>query len=108
MIPFTTTFKSFRQGAADEDAADAIQKAVAAVKETGEKAEVNIKLTFEPNGSAPAGQVESVLARDIITVKIPLPKTRASIFFVSEDNELTRQQQTIPGVEPLRTGTPQH
>lgn len=77
------------------------------MKETGEKAEVTIKLTFEPNGSAPAGQVESILARDVITVKVPMPKTRASIFFVTDDNELTRQQQTIPGVEPMRQPSPQ-
>lgn len=107
MIPFTTTFKSLRQGAADEDAAQAIQEAIAAVRATGSPAEVHIKLKFEPNGTSAPGELQSIMARDTITTKLPVPPNRASIFFVTEDNELSRSQQTIPGVEPVRPPTAQ-
>ena len=55
-----------------------------------------------PNGTSAPGELQSVMVRDFITTKLPQPATRASIFFVTEDNELSRQQQTIPGVEPVR------
>jgi hypothetical protein len=107
MIPFSTTLCALRGGGCHDDMAQALREATKAVHETGNKATVTLKIIVEPNGENNEG-VSSVLVRDEISTKIPKPSTRASVFFITDGNDLARQL-TIPGVEetqkaPARAG----
>jgi hypothetical protein len=99
MKPATTTLAEIRGGLCVEELGEALRAATAAVKQTGKKAKVCLTLSIEVNGQAPAGEIESVFVNDDITLKLPVPKKRASIFFVNERDDLMRQQ-VIAGVEP--------
>lgn len=99
MKPATTTLAEIRGGLCVEELGEALRAATEAVKQTGKKAKVCLTLAIEPNGQAPAGEIESVFVNDDIALKLPVPKKRASIFFVNERNDLMRQQ-VIAGVEP--------
>lgn len=98
MKPATTTLAELRGGLAVEELGSALRSATEAVKETGKKAVVTLKLTIRPNGHAEPGDIQSVFVDDDVSMKLPVPSRRASVFFVTEHHDLARQQ-TIAGIE---------
>ncbi len=109
-IPATTIIKSLRKGAADEDIAQDIAKAVERVKATGKKAKVQIVLTIEPAGldkNAKDLVVDKVWITDEVKLALPKLPTKQSLMFIKEDsNDLTKDapQTSIHGVrEPEPT-----
>jgi hypothetical protein len=60
---------------------------IAAVKHTGKKGEFSLKLTIKPDGK---GEVQSVDIEDDVKAKCPERDKRPTSFFVTGENELTR------------------
>ncbi len=97
MKHFTTTLAEMRGGLLNDDLSEAMNKAAAAVRETGRKAKVKLELTILPFDGEP-GEIERVAVTDKLTVQLPEKKKRDSVFFLDSNNNLQRQQ-TIAGVE---------
>ena len=85
--------EEMHRGAVTAQADTELAKAIAAVKEHGKAAEVTIKVKIEPSG----GDEVSVTAE--CSSKLPKPKARPAIFFMTENNDLTRddpKQTSLP------------
>lgn len=87
--PFFDTMRDIRRGQLLEEAADELQKVIAAVEETGKAGKLVIEIAVAP---ASKGQ-GAVKVADKITAKLPTAKLPAlpageTIMFVTTDNNL--------------------
>ena len=106
--PFFDTMRDIRRGQLLEEAADGLQKVIAAVEETGKAGKLVIEIAVAP---ASKGQ-GAVKVADKITAKLPALPAGETIMFVTTDNNLVvndPRQRTLElkGVdaaqaEPLR------
>jgi hypothetical protein len=96
MKPIQSTLSELRGGLAAEELGEALRTLTQAVRETGKKGSVLLRLHVIPDDGE--GQVERIRIEDDIEIRLPKPKKRASIFFINEHNDLLRQL-TIPGVD---------
>jgi hypothetical protein len=62
-----------------------------AVVRTGKKGKITITLDVEISGRNKEGRVNQLDIVPAVTLKEPLPNQGASIFFVTEENKLTRE-----------------
>lgn len=90
MKPATTTIAEMRGGALNDELSKAIQDAAAAVRATGRAATVTLELKINPY-DGDEGEVERVSVSDKVKTKLPEPKKRDSVFFITSGNDLTRQ-----------------
>lgn len=98
--PFLETLREIRHGDCLDELAINLNDLVAAVRATGKKGELILKLSVSPAGS---GKVETVDVADDIILKLPqLPKP-STLFFTTEDNGLQRQdpRQRAMELEPV-------
>lgn len=84
--PFADVLRELAGGATLNAAGEDLAKVVAAVKATGKKGELTLKLTVKPNDDG--GQ--TVTIADSITIKVPTRSRRPSIFFPTDDGDLSR------------------
>jgi hypothetical protein len=95
MKPFTDTLAQLRYGKAAEELTEAMATLIAKCTETGGKGSITLKLSIAPGKS---GQVEIV---DTITSKLPEFTRSTSLFFVTPEGNLSRndpRQGELPGV----------
>lgn len=86
--------QSLASGRTMQSAADAMREIVAAVQETGKTGELTIKLKFSKNSE------NSVTVKDDIKVKVPEMARGASVFYVTADGRMQRNdpEQPVMGV----------
>ncbi|MFZ6801961.1 hypothetical protein [Undibacterium sp. Di24W] len=77
---------------------DLIQK----VQETGKAGELVLKIKVKP---ATKGNVDKVMIADAVSVNMPKPERGEDVFFLTEDNELSRNHPRQGNLE-LRDATP--
>ena len=77
---------------------DLIQK----VQETGKAGELVVKIKGKP---ATKGNVDKVMIADAVSVNLPKPERGEDVFFLTEDNELSRNHPRQGSLE-LRDATP--
>lgn len=82
--PFFETAKDIRRGGFLDDCADELQKAVAAVDETGKPAKLVIELTIKP---ASKGQGAFIVS-DKVVAKLPQLPVGETIMFGTPENNL--------------------
>jgi len=70
------------------DLAEKYPQVVEAVKRTGRPGELTLKLKIAPDGK---GDVQTVEVHGKVVPNIPTPVRRGTVFFVTEDNQLSRQ-----------------
>lgn len=104
----TAILAEIRDGQLIIEASTAILEAVAAVKEFGKPATVSIDLTIKPYSDRNAQLVEHpIIVVGEVTKKLPKPEVPATLFFVQDDGNATRnppeRQQTL-GLNVARTG----
>lgn len=80
---FTRLLSEFRQGAVAAELSEAMTKCVAAARETGKPAEFKYAMKFTPNG-------EAMVLTDRLDLKLPGQERKGAIFFVNDQNNLTR------------------
>jgi|SRR5215469_7544112 len=94
--PFADVLLELSKGRVHNDASFALQDLVAAVADTGKKGSLSLVITVTP--SKADGQVE-VTAE--VKTKPPTPKPATSLFFVTDDHNLSRENPEQPHL-PLR------
>lgn len=83
---FGKTLADLSRGAALSECSEALQSIVKAVKETGLKGVLNIKINVELSKDE-----DTVQLTPEITAKIPKQPIKATIFFATDDFVLTRE-----------------
>lgn len=86
--PFTDFLREHRHGKTHDDLSVALNELVAAVAETNKGGELVLKVKIKPAGREASG---AVIVTDEIQVKAPKVERGESIFFVTPENNLTRQ-----------------
>lgn len=84
-LTFLEFLQSFRRGELLKEADDLLSELMGAVRDTGGKGELTIKLPFKVND---AGQIECVPA---LTLKKPRRALGTGIYFVNDEGRLTRR-----------------
>lgn len=80
--------QGFRRGELIAEADEMLAELMAAIGRTGMKGELTIRLPFRPND---AGQIECV---PVLALKKPRRAMGTGIYFVSDENCLTRRDPT--------------
>lgn len=84
---FETVVDDLNNGQALQDLSEALTEVVKAVRTAGKVGEIIYKIKVKP---ASKGEVRTILIEDSIQLKTPHADRPASIFFVSKDNRLMR------------------
>lgn len=83
---FAKTLADLRRGQTLVELSNELADLVQAVKETGKKGEICLKLRLTPSAGG-----EAVVIEDAVTMKVPKMDRASTTFFTTEDNLLTRQ-----------------
>lgn len=95
MNGFEVALREVRNGECLKDMSQALAELVKAVRETGKKGAVSLRLCVSPAGTAE----EVLLIEDEIKKIMPKEKKAGSIFFATDDNGLQRndpRQRELP------------
>lgn len=84
-INFLEFMQTFRRGELIHEANDQLEELIKAVKDTGGKGEISIKLPFKINE---AGQIE---CNPVVSMKRPRRPMGTGIYFATEDGQLSRR-----------------
>lgn len=84
--PFYDFLREHRNGVTQDELADALQELVAAVAAEGKGGSLVLTINVKPAGNSGALEVT-----DKIVVKAPAQNRSASLFFVSPENNLIRE-----------------
>jgi hypothetical protein len=100
--PFAEFLREQRRGELLNDLTEALHEAVTAVGEHQLAAEVTLKIKIKPAGEL-GGAVQ---VQDEIATKLPKPKTAPSVFFITPDNNLSKNDphQTKLELRDVATG----
>lgn len=101
--PFMQVLAQMHGGLTVTEASDELAKLVAAVKKSGKKGSLKITLTVTPDGK---GEVHSVETEAKVTVDAPKKNVRPTVFFVGEDNSLSREDPNQKEIEFERVSAP--
>ena len=102
---FLTVLAELNRGKFIVECQRQLQECTEAVVRTGKKGKLTITLDMEIAGRNKAGLVNQVDVTPVVTLKEPLPSQGTSIFFVTEESELTRTDpdQTVMFEEKEQT-----
>lgn len=95
-VPFADTLQRLRSGAVSRELADAMQELVESVMDTHRAGTLTLQLKVSK--SKATGMVEIA---DTVAVKLPKADRAVSMFFVTDDHNLSRtnpHQDELPGV----------
>lgn len=105
-LSFLEFLQTHRRGELLHEANDQLTELMAAVKRTGGKGELTLKLPFKVND---AGQIECIPK---LSCKKPTKPLGVGIYFVTDDGELTRrdpqQDDFLDDLEARRDRTGNH
>lgn len=93
---FQETIVQINNGAAVAELSDALEKVVAAVRETGKSGSLTFTLKVAP---ASKGHTDVLLVESQVKTKLPEAERGMTIFYATDDNLLVRndpKQQTLP------------
>jgi hypothetical protein len=102
MRPFTQMVAELRRGRTGDELTEAMQALVHACKETGKTGALTLVIKVTPGKS---GQVEIT---DAIKTNLPVFSRESSLFFVTDDGDLSRKdprQEELPGLRGVEDET---
>lgn len=85
---FSLVLQDIRDGRTHSELTAKMQELLTAVRNTGKVGTITLEIKVKPN--ARGGEVDRVIVTDKITAKIPTPERGDDYFFVTEDNNLSR------------------
>lgn len=91
--PFLDLLREHRGGMTHDELSEALQRLVAAVVEERKPGELTFKVIVKPQGDG------AVMVTDEVKLKLPKSTRGGSLFFVTPENNLMRQdprQQNLP------------
>lgn len=85
---FAVTLQDLRDGRVNAELSKLFGDLINTVKATGKSGDITLKLKVKPTGR---GQdVDKIFIADAITVNMPKPDRGEDVFWLTEDNELSR------------------
>lgn len=100
---FAVFLQDLRDGRAHAELSGQLAELLAKVKETGKGGTLTLKLKIKPAGRG--SDVDKVTIADAITLDLPKPERGEDFFWLTEDNDLTRNHPKQGSLE-LRDATP--
>lgn len=100
---FAVFLQDLRDGRAHAELSGQLAELLAKVKETGKGGTLTLKLKIKPAGRG--SDVDKVTIADAITLDLPKPERGEDFFWLTEDNDLTRNHPKQGNLE-LRDATP--
>ncbi len=94
--PFIDFLREQRRGFAHDELSDALNELVAAVAEHGKPGKLIFEITVKPVGNEMGG---AVAVTDKIKIKTPEGASNPSVFFVSPENNLVREDPNQRSLE---------
>lgn len=85
--PFLDFLREQRNGVLHDELSDALQDCVASVSTEGGTAKLTLTITIKPSGTGQG----AVMTTDDIKTTVPKPTKGGSIFFISPENNLVRE-----------------
>ena len=95
---FAAVLLSLDDGATHSELTESLRDLVARVRDTGKTGTLTLTITVAPR----AGTRNQIDVKDEIKLKLPEFARAASIFFVTEENEVSRQDPNQPPLEGIR------
>lgn len=96
---FSNVLGQIRNGALVDELTESLTEAVIAMRKTGKKSSLILKMDLVP---VTKGDTSSLYIDADVTVKLPKPEQRASVFFTNEENELLRNDPRQKEFEQLK------
>lgn len=99
--PALDLIADIRRGKVAADLTEELHALIAACVDTGKKGELLLRLTIEPDKNAPT---ERFNVDGRVVAKTPVRSQRPSLFFVTDDGNLTRtdpRQEAFEGLSPV-------
>ena len=100
---FAVFLQDLRDGRAHAELSTTLAELLAAVKETGKAGEITLKLKVKP--ASRGSDVDKVTITDIVAVKLPKPERGEDFYWLTDDNNLSRNHPRQHSLE-LREATP--
>lgn len=101
--PALDLLADINKGKAAAELTEEIHKALTAMADTGRPAEVTLTVKFEPDKKAPD---ERIYVTATVRSKLPRLPERPSMFFLTSDNNLTRNDPRQEAFEGMRAVEP--
>ena len=99
---FALTLQDLRDGRVHAELTQQFSDLIQKVQETGKAGELTLKIKVKP---ATRGNVDKVMIADAITINMPKPERGEDVFWLTDDNELSRNHPRQGNLE-LRDATP--
>jgi hypothetical protein len=90
--PFAAFLREQAGGKTHDELSDALRDLVARVQDTGKKGSLSLTVNVEPL----KGDTDTLVIKDEIKLKLPEHDRKASLFFVNDDGNLTRDNPNQP------------
>ena len=100
---FAVFLQDLRDGRAHAELSTTLAELLAAVKETGKAGEITLKLKVKP--ASRGSDVDKVTITDTVAVKLPKPERGEDFYWLTDDNNLSRNHPRQHSLE-LREATP--
>lgn len=100
---FSVFLQDLRDGRAHAELSSQLAEVLAKVKETGKAGGLTLKIKIKP--ATRGGDVDKVTISDAITVELPKPERGEDFFWLTDDNDLSRNHPKQGNLE-LRDATP--
>jgi len=101
---FAVFLQDLRDGRAHTELTATLAELLAAVKETGKAGEITLKLKVKP--ASRGSDVDKVTISDTITTKLPKPERGDDFFWLTDDNDLSRNHPRQQALELRDANTP--
>jgi hypothetical protein len=102
---FAVFIQDLRDGRAHADLSAQLAELLAKVKETGKGGTLKLAIKIKP--ATRGSDVDKVTISDAITVELPKPERGEDFFWLTEDNDLTRNHPKQQSLELRDAAAPQ-
>jgi hypothetical protein len=99
---FSLVLQDIRDGRTHSELTASMEELLTAVRNTGKAGSITLEIKVKPNTRG--GDIDRVLVTDKVTTKIPKPERGDDFFFVTDDNNLSRNHPRQHSLD-LRTAT---
>ncbi len=99
---FAVFLQDLRDGRAHAELSSQLADLIAKVKETGKGGSINLKIKIKP--ASRGGDIDKVTISDAISIELPKPERGEDFFWLTDENELTRNHPRQANLE-LREAT---
>ncbi|WP_052451986.1 hypothetical protein [Noviherbaspirillum autotrophicum] len=94
---FAVFLQDLRDGRAHSELSGQLEELITKVKETGKAGGLTLKIKIKP--ASRGGDVDKVTVTDAITVDLPKPERGEDFFWLTDDNDLSRNHPRQQNLE---------